>query len=74
MEISMNFHGLDAILWPSRVYEHDIAPYMDIYGQLIPLYLNIKESIYIRVNNPSLNNDRLNLPTLLFKEGLLTLM
>ena len=32
MEISMNFHGLEAILWPLRVYEHVTPlniPYMD---------------------------------------------
>ena len=26
MEISMNFHGLETIFWPLRVYEHDTPP------------------------------------------------
>ena len=26
MEISMNFHGLETILWPLRVYGHDTPP------------------------------------------------
>ena len=31
-----NFHGLETILWPLRVYEHDTPlniPYMDNQGQ-----------------------------------------
>ena len=33
MEIAMYFHGLETIIWPLGVYEHDKPPKYTIYGQ-----------------------------------------
>ena len=34
MEISMNFHGLETILWPLRAYEHDTPLNIHIWKKM----------------------------------------